>query len=185
MQAFKLQSFVLKDKNPAQSDDYDLTITGTVEDKSTHLAIDYAVKGAIANIKWPRFDGKGQRQDHLWEHTCCEIFVAAYGERHYCEYNLSPSSQWNAYIFKDYRQFQKDLPIDSISISCIPSPPQKQLNLAAMVPLPNNLHNVSLDIGISTVIEMTRGGFFYFALTHCSTKPDFHIRESFILHLER
>jgi len=41
--------------------------------------------------------------DRLWEHTCFEVFIAAAGKANYHEFNFSPSGQWAAYAFSDYR----------------------------------------------------------------------------------
>src|SRR5882724_882520 len=42
--------------------------------------------------------------DHLWKHTCFEVFVQPSGSRGYYEFNFSPTKQWAVYRFDSYRQ---------------------------------------------------------------------------------
>ena len=42
-----------------------------------------------------------------------------------------------------------------------------------------------LAIGLSAVIEARDGSKSYWALTHCAAQPDFHLRQSFSLTLQR
>src|SRR3954470_4739223 len=67
------------------------------------LAVVFAIEGDIAAVhvpapKPPRF------ADRLWEHTCCEIFVARKDAADYHEFNLSPSGEWAVYAFRRYRE---------------------------------------------------------------------------------
>lgn len=43
------------------------------------------------------------RADGLWQRTCFELFLRRPGETGYCEFNFSPSGEWAAYRFDDYR----------------------------------------------------------------------------------
>jgi hypothetical protein len=47
--------------------------------------------------------------DGLWQHTCCEAFVATVDGPAYREFNFSPAGQWAVYDFADYRQ-RRDAP---------------------------------------------------------------------------
>jgi hypothetical protein len=42
-----------------------------------------------------------------------------------------------------------------------------------------------LQLGLSAVIEAADGSKSYWALAHCATQPDFHLRQSFTLTLNR
>ena len=66
------------------------------------LALEYAIEGRIEELrvpapKPPRF------AERLWQHTCCEVFVARTGSSGYLEFNFSPSGEWAGYAFERYR----------------------------------------------------------------------------------
>src|SRR5215468_1022671 len=42
----------------------------------------------------------------LWQHTCCEAFVAPDGVPGYQEFNFSPSGEWASYGFRAYREVE-------------------------------------------------------------------------------
>jgi hypothetical protein len=122
--------------------------------------------------------------DNLWQHTCCELFVASAGEASYREFNFSPSGQWAAYCFTAYRQPVQDFQS--------PFPPQTCIRrhtdgfeldaILARELLPAG--NV-LEIGLTAVIEAHDGSKTYWALAHCAQQTDFHLRSSFSLTLHR
>ena len=66
------------------------------------LAVSYSLEGDLARLRVP-----GPRPpriaERLWEHTCCEIFIARKGLPAYHEFNLAPSGEWAAYAFARYR----------------------------------------------------------------------------------
>src|SRR5688500_11170806 len=41
--------------------------------------------------------------ERLWQHTCCELFIASAAGAAYHEFNFSPSGEWAAYRFERYR----------------------------------------------------------------------------------
>lgn len=107
------------------------------------------------------------RVDGLWQTTCFELFVKA-GDTNYVEFNFSPSTQWAAYAFDDYRSGMK--PFDC----AIP---------AGVYPLADGiaadcefaaLPAGELRIGLSAVIEEKDGTKSFWALTHPPGPPDFH-----------
>jgi len=49
------------------------------------------------------------RADGLWQRTCFELFLRRPGEAGYCEFNFSPSGEWAAYRFDDYREGMEQL----------------------------------------------------------------------------
>lgn len=51
------------------------------------------------------------RADGLWQTTCFELFLRRPGERGYMEFNFSPSGQWAAYTFLDYRDGGRDMDV--------------------------------------------------------------------------
>lgn len=122
--------------------------------------------------------------DELWQHTCCEAFVATEDGKAYLEFNFSPSRQWAAYRFADYREREADFaPPAAPTINIHPLPDGFLLEARlppAMLPAANLLH-----LGLSAVIESVDGHKSYWALRHCAERPDFHLRQSFTLILNR
>lgn len=66
------------------------------------LVFSYRLQGDMARLRIPA--GVAGRGDRLWEQTCFEAFIAPRGATAYVEFNFSPSGQWAAYAFSDYRQ---------------------------------------------------------------------------------
>lgn len=120
--------------------------------------------------------------DNLWQHTCCEAFIAAVNRPEYREFNFSPSSQWAAYRFTDYRQRDTEfLPPThpQISLHCL----NDQIVLDARLDKSLLPAGPSLLIGLSAIIETADGSKSYWALRHCTAQADFHHRQSFTLTL--
>lgn len=145
--------------------------------------LSYDVRGEPDGIRIPA-PLPANAADGLWRHTCCEAFVAAVDGPEYREFNFSPSGQWAAYRFRAYR--------DRDSGFAPPAAPQLSLQrnaagfrlTAQLAPelLPSG---GTLDIGLSAVVETANGGKSYWALAHAGAQPDFHLRQSFTLTLNR
>ena len=124
--------------------------------------------------------------DGLWVHTCFEVFIAVEGTANYHEFNFSPSGQWAAYAFSDYRLRSEwtvsQAPVISFSQS------NGHLLLEAVIAaadLPQNLACKPLQLGLTAVIEANDGSRSYWALHHPEARPDFHHRAGFILPLNQ
>jgi hypothetical protein len=147
------------------------------------IALFYCLRGDIVRLRIPE-DCAPERMDQLWEHTCFEAFIAVCGESAYREFNFSPSGQWAAYAFKDYRQAMNELP-------AIAPPSIATRRFAGRIEVDVVLPAQSLpsgrrpwQIGISAVIEeadTVDGSHSYWALRHPSPRPDFHHRDAFML----
>lgn len=149
------------------------------------LTLAYRVWGDMARLLIP-MTGASERTDLLWEHTCFEAFVAGAGEPAYREFNFSPSGQWAAYAFSDYRQRDDALVLSKApQITC--SLFAGRLEIEARLAhegLPNSAGG--LQIGLAAVIEaadVVDGSHSYWALHHPALRPDFHHREAFTLEL--
>ena len=147
------------------------------------LRLEYRLHGAIATLRLPP-PATPEAADGLWQHTCCEAFVAATGEAAYREFNFSPSSRWTAYRFNAYRQRDMDWqppaqPVVSLQAT------GDGIRLLADIPASLLPAGASLDIGLTVVTETLAGDKSYWALHHCGQQPDFHLRDSFTLHLSR
>ena len=141
------------------------------------LALTYLVRGSVNDLKIPT-TVRSQRADELWHHSCFEAFVRVDNETGYFEFNFSPSTEWSAYRFDNYRAGMRTseiIPHVDVSKN------DTQLKLDALVPLPEL--QAALSIGLSAVIEEQNGRKSYWALKHASGKPDFHHVDSFALQL--
>ncbi len=123
----------------------------------------------------------------LWQTTCCELFIGTAGQAGYREFNFSPSGQWAACNFLDYRQRGPDMP------AC-PAPTirtQREENLLevdVLLPesaLPGRVNGGGdLRLALSVVLEANDGKLGYWALAHPPGRPDFHHPAGFVLSLQ-
>jgi hypothetical protein len=120
------------------------------------------------------------RTDGLWEHTCCEAFIAFEGG--YCEFNLSPSGDWAFYRFTGYRAGATDPEIVPPVVQAHRHGDLWQLQAHIdLSGLPFLRHDRPWRMGLSAVMETKDGEKTYWALAHPSDKPDFHHPDSFAL----
>lgn len=152
------------------------------------LQLRFRLHDPEALIVWPAAQPPGPADD-LWQHTCCEVFVATAGATSYREFNLSPDGRWAAYDFAAYRRRQMawvppDLPRSHFD--------RKGNALCATLP-PALLPSGPLAISLCCVIETRADGAghggqqthkTYWALRHAAEQPDFHRRDSFTLYLD-
>lgn len=139
--------------------------------KDDALWLAYRIRGTIEDIVLP---GKGAAP--LWQHTCCEAFVARKAGTAYDEFNFSPSGDWAAYAFTAYRRGEpRSVPDPRIAVRA----GADLLELEARVGVPAE----PLVLGLSAVIEERGGARSYWALRHAPGKPDFHHRAAFALEL--
>lgn len=122
-----------------------------------------------------------KRQHHLWETTCFEFFLGIHNSPQYWEFNLSPSGNWNVYRFSDYRTgMQEESAFTSLPFKL--ELKEKQVSLTIEVDLNAIVQpNQPLDVAITTVIQTSPSRITYWALQHCGTEADFHLRDSFVL----
>lgn len=153
------------------------------------IELDYLLKVDLKKIKIPAEINEPGRADNLWETTCFEAFIGNENSKSYFEVNLSTSGEWNVYEFSDYRKSRIEADQVHCNLESIIS--KTSLNLKAQINL-NNLDifkNKKIEndwiLGLTAVIEMADGLKSYCALTHKSEKPDFHVKDSFILRLKR
>ena len=146
------------------------------------LDLCYRITCLPADIRLPAPQPPGPA-DGLWQHTCCEAFVMEDGAG-YREFNCSPSGQWAAYRFTSYRERDTTFAPAAeplLAITLLADGCELRATLpAALLPPGNRLH-----IGLSAVIEAADGSKSYWALAHCAAQPDFHLRQSFTLTLNR
>lgn len=144
------------------------------------LRLWYIVTGAVDLLKVPAH-AKPSREDGLWHHTCCEAFVLSGSGTAYREINLSPSSQWAAYDFSNYRHGGANAAMAAPVIS-ISETRGKRFALGADVHFESDaIAGAPWRLGLSAVIEEKSGARSWWALKHVSDKPDFHQLDSFML----
>ncbi len=147
------------------------------------LALRYRIRGTPDGLRLPSPLPPGPA-DGLWQHTCCEVFIAGHDDAGYREFNFSPSGQWAAYRFTGYREPDTGfMPPAAPQIDLQPQADGFQLDArlaAALLPTGR-----ILQLGLSVVIETADGSKSYWALAHGAARPDFHLRQSFTLTLPR
>ena len=112
------------------------------------------------------------RGDGLWKQTCFEAFVGT-GGTGYVELNFSPSSQWAAYRFDDYRSGMRAEPAEvEIELDA------GETWIAVEAAVRCDALAAGSMLGLSAVIR-EQGSTSYWALGHPRGAPDFHDRACF------
>ena len=149
------------------------------------LAVHYLLEGDLSRLRVP--DARMPRiTERLWQHTCCEAFVACKGSLAYHEFNFGPSGEWAAYAFVRYRD-GGILADEALNPEITVRNTAGELELDARVRLGHlsPMHvNARLLLGLSAVIEDDSGTLSYWALRHPPGKPDFHHPDAFALELD-
>lgn len=140
------------------------------------VAVTYRIEGDLERVRIPS-PRPPRTSEHLWQHTCCELFIADAAGRGYHEFNFSPSGEWAAFRFTAYREGASfAAPDPNIALACT----SRALDLTARI---KPVHPGKLRIGLAAVIEEIDGALSYWALRHAPGKPDFHHRDAFALEL--
>jgi len=161
-----------------------IEITGEVACVKNQLFIHYEVTGDIEQIILPSLSSTPSRKDDLWKATCFEFFLAIPNKPQYWEFNMSPSGNWNVYIMDAYRRvgFREEISIKQIRFEVWKEATEFFLN--ANVDLnPIIHHDDILNVGITAIIQTKDKPESYWALAHPSPQADFHLRESFLIHM--
>ena len=148
------------------------------------LLLRYRLRGDIARLRLPQTPSP-ERQDSLWQHTCFEAFIGAVGDTAYREFNFSPSGQWAAYAFTDYRQRDENFAARQAPQICT-RVFAGRLEMDVTL-LPEALPTADrLQLALAVVVEaddIADGRHSYWALRHPAARPDFHLRDAFTLEL--
>lgn len=169
----------------AQSAALSAALTARVElEGATRIRLEYALTGELAQLAIPR-RVPSARAEKLWERTCFEAFIAPAAGARYCELNFSPSTEWAAYAFDDYRQGMRPLDLaEPPSVRVAET--KNELRVTAAIEL-GGLADAPWPwrIGFTAVVEDRAGGRAYYALLHPRPKPDFHDAAAFTVLLDR
>lgn len=150
------------------------------------LSVSFVLEGDLDRLRVPapRAPSFASR---LWQHTCCEIFIACKGMPAYYEFNLSPSGEWAAYAFDGYRSPRASEPdAEAVAPEVAIRSTAGNLELDAVIRLDRiSAHHpiAPLSLALSAVVEDSDGALSYWALRHPPGKPDFHHPEAFALEL--
>ncbi len=151
------------------------------------LTLAFALQGDLATLRSP-VERPSRQLEELWRHTCFEAFLMAGNGPGYREYNFSPSGEWAAFAFRDYRQADdqqagvaanEPAPVIRVHRGA------QHLALEADLPLEPSPTACSIRLGLSAVVESVDGRLSYWALRHPPGKPDFHHIDAFDLQLDR
>jgi hypothetical protein len=148
------------------------------------LAVAYSIAGDIARLRVPA-PRPPRFADRLWEHTCCEVFVAGPGGGAYYEFNLAPSGEWAAYAFRRYRE-RAELDASGLEPHVAVRRSATALELEATIRLDRahpSLARSGLALALSAVIEDADGSLSYWAIAHPPGRPDFHHTDAFALEI--
>jgi len=152
-----------------------LTTTGA-------LALAYTLSADPRQIRIPDATAPSRAND-LWRHTCFEAFIQDDDAPAYREFNFSPSGQWQAYAFTDYRQggLLEPVPAPILERKASANP----FTLTCLLPAEALPKGRRLRLGLTAVIEAADGALSYWSLRHPPGKPDFHHTHTFALTFQR
>jgi len=144
------------------------------------LALRYRIVGELDRV---RVAGLGTElpAERLWEHTCCELFVAGEQGGAYHEWNFSPTGQHASFGFASYRERSSAEPA-AASVQSVEHD-ARQLVLASRVTVPDALGD-RIRIGLAAVVRDQADVCSYWAAHHPCERPDFHHTGGFVLALE-
>lgn len=176
-QQFSVQPF------PAPNPPRDLQLAVTITRQATMLALRYELFDSHGQVVIPPRAKFPARKDNLWQTTCFEFFLAARGATPYWEFNLAPSGDWNVYRLEAYRA---GLRAES-AFEELPFCANRQANLLTLE-IEINLGKIiaptqSIELSATAVIECADSTLSYWAIAHRGQKPDFHLRESFVVEI--
>ena len=162
-----------------------IEIKGTVARTDNHIALHYVVRGDhVENILFPPPSPVPTRKDDLWRATCFEFFIAIQDQPQYWEFNMSPSGNWNVYAMDAYRQVNMRAELAFTQLPFEFRKTNDEVLLDISVDLNPILQSEqSLQIGVTTIIQTNDSNETYWALAHLDAQADFHLRESFSIHL--
>ncbi len=141
------------------------------------LGVRYLLEADMARLRLVSDEG-----GELWQHTCFELFVLPHGSPGYYEFNFAVSRAWAAYAFSAYRKGGRlpDAPAPNLAVRTTGG----SVELEAEIALDGPGARGELAVGLSAVIESSRGELSYWALRHAPGKPDFHHPDSFAARLD-
>ncbi len=154
------------------------SITGSVTRSGSNLRIEFKPL-ILPGVVWPQPDTKPQRKDNLWQSTCFECFIGTSGAESYLEINASPRGDWQVYDFTSYRELTSTTKRVSVQVETN-NYSTKEKSIVMNIDLGSTsfvTRNASENwkISVSVVLKRESGDHLYYASSHPSPKPDFHL----------
>ena len=156
-----------------------LSVSGTLH-RSGGLTVEFRLAAEMRAIRLAPSVCRPHRRDELWRHTCFELFARCGSEPRYCEFNFSPSGDWAAYAFDEYRGLRRDTGQRAIDVT-VQTTGLEQIQLRGRVDLRSafatdtaSLEIASWRLNCAAVIEAMDGSLTYWAVHHPRAQPDFH-----------
>ena len=150
--------------------------------KTGSLMLTFSLLGDISGLRIPDSHSP-RRADHLWQHTCFEVFVMSGEGPEYREFNFSPSGEWAVCVFHSYRN--GGVLENAHSPGIVVRKAMDRLELGAEISRDLLPQGRPMRLGLSAVVEDVDGILSYWALRHPSGKPDFHHTDAFALQLDK
>jgi hypothetical protein len=173
---------LLRHPNSSGTSAYEVEVE--IARRAAVLSLIYFVRGDVGQIRVPQ-KRTPTRTDGLWQSTCFEAFVRRAPSQAYQEFNFSPSLEWAAYRFDDYRRgMTAETTAAAPRIDVHTS--ESELRLSATLDLSGLAALPGTDdwrLALSAIIEEESGRKSYWALAHPPGKPDFHQPDGFALDL--
>lgn len=152
-----------------------LRIRAALDRQGDRLEFTYELSGESADIVIPDAAAP-MRAERLWRTTCFEAYLSV-GKTSYVELDFSPSAEWCATLFSDYRQGMRQFELAAPEIRFAGD------RLTAVVGMPTGASRGGV-LGLAAAVEHRKGTRSYWALAHPrSNRPDFHARDCFIARL--
>ncbi|MCM2324660.1 MAG: DOMON-like domain-containing protein [Oligoflexia bacterium] len=149
------------------------------------LQVSFRLLGASETLAIPERRASARREDGLWEHTCWEAFIGVPGSERYWEVNCSPAGDWNVYRFERYREgMAPESAIATLVTASEATPGARQWDFSLPWSALPGL-GAHAELSLTAVLEARDGRRSYWALAHAGARPDFHLRSSFVLRVER
>ncbi len=166
---------------PAGENGPDIEITGSIGRRANLLFVGWSVRGDLSALEIPAPEKVPRRVDRLWEGFCLELFIGMKGSDPYWEFNFSPSGHWNVYRFASYREGMREEEAFA-SLPFVVRNRQEHLVLSVELGIDRIIpREKTMEAGVSAVVKTLGGGTSHWALAHPGTRPDFHLRDGFLL----
>ena len=145
------------------------------------LVLAFEIEADLARVRVPApLENRGIVHG-LWEHTCCEAFVARADGEAYLEVNIAPSEDWALWAFDGYRAGMRAAACEAPRLRVLRMPRELRVDaIVDAVSVQGFLGDAPWVVGLSAVVEEQDGRRSYFALAHAGERPDFHARASCI-----
>jgi hypothetical protein len=162
------------------------SVHGSMAYQPPWLSVHFAVHGPVDDLMIPYTKQSPERQHHLWEHMCFEVFFAPVARAQYWEINVSPSGNWNTYRFDHYRQGMHVEPLLHVSQIASHVHPGDALTLHFQMDVSrlvraHTLDQYDLECSPCCILVDRAQHKSYWAMDHQLPRPDFHRRASFVL----